>query len=270
MAAGDITEAEVRSLIESVLLSEGAGADLLDTFIAFTVQVANNSVAQVRDLFAAEIAASIAGVVEQELLDAAQETILADTKTLITNLIKTELQTIANKIDEGVAAGLNPREIAKGVEELLPGLDSVRQKQYEKYLEYLDALDITPEQRDAEAEKLLQQLMADRAETVARTEARKVTSLVAEADAIARDAKFKRWITRGDERVSDICQSCEAQGVIPIKDSFAGGVARPPAHPNCRCTVAYLSDDPTLIKLQKQQAKDAAERTTAAKEEGEG
>ena len=45
----------------------------------------------------------------------------------------------------------------------------------------------------------------------------------------------KEWI------VTDPCPICEANGnagIIPINDLFPSGDLRPPAHPNCRCTLA--------------------------------
>ncbi len=48
----------------------------------------------------------------------------------------------------------------------------------------------------------------------------------------------KEWVTVGDSDVSDECLANEAQGVIPVGDTFTSGVSAPPQHPNCRCAVA--------------------------------
>jgi len=48
----------------------------------------------------------------------------------------------------------------------------------------------------------------------------------------------KEWVTAGDDLVSDECQGNEAEGVIPVNQSFSGGVMGPPQHPDCRCAIA--------------------------------
>jgi SPP1 gp7 family putative phage head morphogenesis protein len=48
----------------------------------------------------------------------------------------------------------------------------------------------------------------------------------------------KRWMTAFDERVCDVCGKLDNQSVA-LDDAFFNGVKLPPAHPLCRCTVAY-------------------------------
>ncbi|KKL89940.1 hypothetical protein LCGC14_1909680, partial [marine sediment metagenome] len=48
----------------------------------------------------------------------------------------------------------------------------------------------------------------------------------------------KEWVTVGDSDVSEECLANEGQGVIPVGQTFSGGTAAPPQHPDCRCTVA--------------------------------
>ena len=93
---------------------------------------------------------------------------------------------------------------------------------------------------------------------------RKATSEVKAAEARERGDKFKVWQTVGDDRVSDECQACEAQGPIPIDESFTSGASEPPNHPNCRCTVNYYSN-PALTDIYKRDAEARAARTAAAK-----
>lgn len=52
----------------------------------------------------------------------------------------------------------------------------------------------------------------------------------------------KRWSTAGGPTnkgypVSDECQACEDQGVIPLDAAFVTGRMQPPNHPHCRCVV---------------------------------
>lgn len=47
----------------------------------------------------------------------------------------------------------------------------------------------------------------------------------------------KSWLTVGDSRVSEHCQSNQAAGWIAFDDEFPSGHQRPLAHPGCRCTM---------------------------------
>ncbi len=47
----------------------------------------------------------------------------------------------------------------------------------------------------------------------------------------------KSWSTVGDDRVSEDCLANEADGIIPMENSFSAGKQRPPQHPGCRCTL---------------------------------
>lgn len=53
----------------------------------------------------------------------------------------------------------------------------------------------------------------------------------------------KEWITVGDDRVDESCIANENQGVIPFTDAFYSGAQAPPDHPNCRCSLRYLTDE---------------------------
>lgn len=49
----------------------------------------------------------------------------------------------------------------------------------------------------------------------------------------------KSWLTVGDERVSSGCRSNQAEGWIPLAQSFSSGQQRPLRFPGCRCTALY-------------------------------
>ncbi len=54
----------------------------------------------------------------------------------------------------------------------------------------------------------------------------------------------KRWLTAYDERVCDQCGAIDGE-TVDIDAPFSIGVQLPPAHPRCRCAVAY--DDITVL-----------------------
>ncbi|MDX9975783.1 MAG: phage minor head protein, partial [FCB group bacterium] len=52
-------------------------------------------------------------------------------------------------------------------------------------------------------------------------------------------ATTKQWFTVNDGRVCGVCRANEAQGAIPVGESFASGQQYPPAHISCRCRLHY-------------------------------
>ena len=82
-----------------------------------------------------------------------------------------------------------------------------------------------------------------RSELIARTETANALSTASLNSMKDMGIEGKQWITSGDDRVSEECMGNEAEGVIPINQSFSGGVDAPPQHPDCRCALA-----PALIK----------------------
>jgi len=77
-----------------------------------------------------------------------------------------------------------------------------------------------------------------RSELVARTETANALSQASLDSMEDMGIDGKEWITVGDSQVSIECQGNEAEGVIPTKQLFSGGVSAPPQHPNCRCALA--------------------------------
>lgn len=49
----------------------------------------------------------------------------------------------------------------------------------------------------------------------------------------------KKWLTVGDNRVSEGCRTNQAAGWIPIDQAFPSGHDRPLRFPGCRCTALY-------------------------------
>jgi len=84
-----------------------------------------------------------------------------------------------------------------------------------------------------------------RATVVARTETAIALGEGSKDAAIHQGRDEKRWITSGDDLVSDDCRmnETESEKWIPIADPFASGVSTIPQHPNCRCNVRYRTSE---------------------------
>ena len=77
-----------------------------------------------------------------------------------------------------------------------------------------------------------------RSELIARTETANALSQASLDSMADMGIEGKEWVTAGDDLVSDECLGNEAEGVIPVNQSFSGGVMAPPQHPDCRCALA--------------------------------
>jgi len=77
-----------------------------------------------------------------------------------------------------------------------------------------------------------------RSELIARTETANALSTASLDNMKDMGIEGKEWVTAGDANVSEECEGNEAEGVIPVGQTFSGGVEAPPQHPDCRCVVA--------------------------------
>lgn len=81
-----------------------------------------------------------------------------------------------------------------------------------------------------------------RAELIARTETCESFSYAA-VETYRRNGITKvRWLTAGDDNVSDQCRSNEAAGAVPIDEAFPSGHEYPPSHPACRCALVAADE----------------------------
>lgn len=71
----------------------------------------------------------------------------------------------------------------------------------------------------------------------------------------------KRWITAADERVCPTCGAIDGE-TVDLDAPFSIGVQRPPAHPRCRCAIAYENIKPIIPATTA--AASAASATSAA------
>ena len=82
----------------------------------------------------------------------------------------------------------------------------------------------------------------DRAKMIARTEVAYADvhgNVEAYKEAKAQGVEvLKKWITAGDDLVSEDCRLNGESDPIPLDALFPSGVGEPPDHPNCRCDVS--------------------------------
>lgn len=206
------------------------------------------------------------GTVSETAIARARDLARQAAESLTRQLTESQLNAMGEIIAQGLADGKRPVDLYNQLQQVT-GLDSNRAKQYLALQERLNMSDMTDEQIQAILDREYERLLQERRKTIAQTEGKNATSAAREAAAEERGDKWKRSITAGDERVSDVCADNEAAGVIPIDEEFPSGHMTTPFHPNCRCTISYGQSDKWREVAQKR-ADDAAAATAAAKEGG--
>lgn len=233
--------------LTAILEGSEAGADLLKASTATLFDVLLSTIqaeqaAQEAALYDT-LLAQLQQPVSEEATKRAREKAMVETDRLVTQMTQTQLNAIGETIAAGLEDGLGPDAIARRLQ-VVQGLDSNRIKQYDKYVAMLEESGLSDEEVQRRADRYFEKLLRERRQTIAATEARDATSAAREIEAKQAGKKWKRWLTVGDERVSDACNSNQGAGWIPIDESFPTGDGRPPQHPNCRCTLAYRKFSP--------------------------
>jgi hypothetical protein len=84
---------------------------------------------------------------------------------------------------------------------------------------------------------------ADRADVIAETEMRMAIGAGAIEGARASGVVVgKQWLLSNDEGICDICEANADQDVIDLDEDFDSGDDTVPAHPSCRCSVVFTTD----------------------------
>lgn len=160
-------------------------------------------------------------------------------ESLARDLTQTQLSSMGETIARALEEGKRPRDIYNKLQEVKE-LDSNRARTLANIEKKLKEAGVDADKQAGILDRERQRLLQERRKTIAQTEGRNATSEARRAAADDRKDEFKRWITSPDERLCEVCDGNENDGVIPIDESFSSGHTQTPAHPNCRCTVAYI------------------------------
>lgn len=254
---GIVAAAGVTGELAAGLVAYEAGRELAQYLFAESEAARELMVANHYDALVAQIT----GEMSPEIIANARNIAETAATSLQRSFIEQELANIGDVLAQGIKDGKHPHQIARELT-AVNNLDSVRAKKLQKFI------DSDPAPSQAEIAAMRETLLRERREVIAVTESAKAVS---EGDLLAaknEDAKWKVWSTTGDDRVSDLCQKNEAQGPIPIDDTFQSGHKTTPGHPRCRCAVTYITND-ALVPIMKDAQKQKAEATAAAKGQGE-
>ncbi len=216
-----------------------------------------------------------------DLLDqATQDRIRQAQDELIQQLEMDARDTIDTVVYNAVQEGLGPDEIVSEIRNMI-GLTDTQAQAVMNYQRMLYDLDPTALQRQLRntgydaavqdaidsgvdlADAAVEQMVGDyisnyldyRAETIAQTESVRAAneglhdaySQAVDRGAIPGDAITRNWQVALDEKTCEIClsvvdQNPDGVGIDETFDSIDGPQDDPPAHPNCRCSVEYITN----------------------------
>ena len=191
---------------------------------------------EITQILYAEMAASITGATRQQVLEMASK----QAAELVTNITKQMRQTIADKVHDGLQEQKGVDWLARKLKDGLT-LDVPRQKRLDDYRSQLEAAGHDQKTVEDYVDQYRKELIDQRAQTIAVTEMRMAFENGEKKVAQQRGSTHKLWTTS----VLDVCTDCianEGAGPIPINQSFPDGSDVAPAHPNCHCTVGYVTD----------------------------
>lgn len=242
-----LTKTEIAAILKELGLGTLGQDELFKTYILQVVEQQQMMAEQVYNDMLRGLKIDITDVDRK----AARAQVERDARTLITNLFKTEMRKVAERILEGVEKGKDPLTIARTLD-MIKGLDNPRANRLETYANLINQLNLTEEEKAKKIEKYRAHLLKQRKETIARTEMAFADGQASHIEAKEEGKKWKAWMTSRDDRVSDICAGNEADGWIRIDRPFSSGHDTIPGHPNCRCTLAYRGITPGEEEISRQ------------------
>jgi SPP1 gp7 family putative phage head morphogenesis protein len=202
---------------------------------------------------------TLQGKTREEILQIAKE----KTGEMISNIDLATLEGVRETLKYGLENQLGVDGTARLLKDTV-GLNKQQTQTVLKERNRLQKEGKTQEEIDKEIKKLTDTLSRERAKVIAQNEMRKAVQEGEQQVMKERGARFKVWITTQDDLVSDECQGNESEGPIGIDEIFSSGVATPPAHPRCRCSVSFITSDRQLDRA-KERAKTRSEKTEQAK-----
>lgn len=153
-------------------------------------------------------------------------------------------------IREGIESGLRPGQVAEEIQRSM-GLTLQQTRMVRQMRERLLAEGVPSSRANRQAFQYSQQLLRQRAETIAETEMTMALEMgkreywleAMDAGLIKPDEYGLVWIVENDDRVDHLCEVMGDQeaNIDGFFDSPIGPVLGPPLHPRCRCAVVMGS-----------------------------
>lgn len=206
---------------------------------------------------------AVSGITRESALRIAKES----AGRLIKDILDGSRSSLAKIIEQGLLEQKDMRELTKDISKMI-GLREDQLDKIKEYEEQLKKKGYSDEQIKKLVDKESERKIRERSEVIARTETRMAIESAELEFQKENGAKRKVWIA--SDNCCDECLDNVSIGSIGLDEDFPSGRV-PPAHPNCRCSVAYnSSDNPDNIKDFEQRAIDRAEKIRNSREEEDG
>lgn len=199
------------------------------------------------------------GATREEIVDIA----LTEGAKLIDNILIGTQDGIAEMVADALEQQKGVPKLGRELREKI-GLNGPQMKQALKLEADLRAQGLSEGEIKRQLDKFTEEKIKERAKVIANTEMRAAISQGEKKVMQARGARYKVAITSQDAKVSDICEANEQQGPIPIDEEFASGHDTPPFHPDCRCSVHFVTSD-AQVERERKRAETRAQRVETAK-----
>lgn len=193
------------------------------------------------------------------LLDFAGDNVLAveyaerEAARLVTAINSSNREAIRALVADAIRFGGHPRDIAPLIEEFA-GMTPRQVRAARRLQERLGERGLPPSSITRQVESYTRRAVRSRALTIARTEVLNAANAglqagwegMTSAGLLDPARSYREWIITFDEKTCPICAPLDGQRRpmgVPFETS-EGAKMRPPAHPNCRCTMGISSLPP--------------------------
>jgi SPP1 gp7 family putative phage head morphogenesis protein len=162
---------------------------------------------------------------------------------MITGISNETRKGIKSVIVRSIREGVAPYDAAREIRSLI-GLTEQAAQGAMNYRDQLSESGLSAKGVDRAMEKYVDGAVAARADTIARTEIMGALNEgaleafdQAQEEGLLTGSATKTWIATPDELTCPICEPLDGE-TVPLDEEFSSGDDSPPAHPNCRCSIA--------------------------------
>jgi SPP1 gp7 family putative phage head morphogenesis protein len=179
---------------------------------------------------------------------AAEDFISSYLPVLIVNINATTRETIRQIVLKGFQMGKHPYQMAEEIRDLV-GLTPAQLRAYQAFAANLAKGKLSAKGQADALDAYRRRALKQRARNIARTETIRAANAgqmrlweAAEANGLLGLGARRVWISTPESpRTCNFCADMDGEKAL-LKGMFPGGVAQPPAHPSCRCTMGLDFD----------------------------
>jgi SPP1 gp7 family putative phage head morphogenesis protein len=184
---------------------------------------------------------------ENRAAQEAAQRVAADVVTDVTASVRAGIRAA---IVRSIREGIPPYDAARLIQPLI-GLTDKQVHAVMNYRETLINAGHVPQRVVSLTDTYIEQKIAERARTIARTETMRALNAGERAtweaaidEGLMDETEQREWIITPDDRLCDVCEAMDGK-IVGVDEDFTlptgETVEGPPAHPNCRCTTGITA-----------------------------